>query len=264
MIKLIASDLDGTLLDDNGELNEEFEAVFEELCKKNIIFMAASGRQYPALVRTFESVKDRMMFIAENGTFAVYKGKELLCDPMQRKNVEDIIDFTRKEENKEILLNTKYTAYVECKDKDFLEMLKIYCADVTVVDDLKEVKDEVLKTAIYDNRNIADNCQSYFDEFGDRLTVCTSGAHWMDLMEKGVTKGKALEQIKKDYGLKSEEIMIFGDQMNDLELMECGYYSYAMENAIDELKEKARFMAGKNSENGVLEKIKEVFDLKIK
>ena len=68
MIKLIATDLDGTLLDNNGELNEEFNHVFNELYKKGITFMAASGRQYPALETLFESVKDKMMFIAENGT----------------------------------------------------------------------------------------------------------------------------------------------------------------------------------------------------
>ena len=261
MIKLIATDLDGTLLDNNGELNEEFNHVFNELYKKGITFMAASGRQYPALETLFESVKDKMMFIAENGTFAVNKGEELLCDPMDRKNVEDIIDFTRDAENKEILLNTKYTAYTECKDEEFLKMLDIYCSSVTVVDDLKDVKEDVLKTAIYDDRPISEHCQDYFDKFGEYMTVCTSGPHWLDIMEKGVTKGKALEHIKERYGLKSEEIMIFGDQMNDLELIECGYYSYAMENAIDALKEKARFIAGKNSENGVLEKIKEVFNI---
>lgn len=263
MIKLIATDLDGTILDNSGNLNEEFEAVFNEIDKKGIIFMAASGRQYPSLLRTFESVKDRMMYIAENGSFAVYKGKELLCNPIDKKNVDEIIDFTRKLETKEIVLNTKYTAYVECKEKDFLETLKIYCADVTVVDDLKEVDEEILKTSIYDRELIADNCKSYFDRFSEKMSVCTSGEHWLDLMKKGVTKGSALEIIKKEYNLKDEEIMIFGDQMNDLELMECGYYSYAMENAIDELKEKARFIVGRNDENGVLEKIKEVLNINL-
>lgn len=263
MIKLIATDLDGTLLDEKGELNEEFDLVFNELDKKGITFMAASGRQYPALERLFEHVKDRMMFIAENGTFAVHKGKELLCDSMDKKNVDEIIDFTRNSEHKEILLNTKYTAYTERGDKEFLDMLNIYCSSVTVVDDLKDVKEEVLKTAIYDDRPISEHCQEYFDKFGDNMTVCTSGPHWLDIMEKGATKGSALEHIKEKYNLKSDEIMIFGDQMNDLELIECGYYSYAMENAIDELKKKARFIAGKNSENGVLEKIKEVLNISI-
>lgn len=263
MIKLIVTDLDGTILDNSGNLNEEFEAVFNEIDKKGIIFMAASGRQYPSLLRTFESVKDKMMYIAENGTFVVYKGKELLCDPIDKESVNEIIDFARKSKTMEILVNTKYTAYVECKDEEFLETLKIYCADVTVVDDLKEVNEEILKVSIYDRELIINNCKPYFDKFGERMSVCTSGEHWLDIMKKGVTKGKALETIKREYGLKDEEIMIFGDQMNDLELIECGYYSYAMENAIDELKENARFIAGRNDENGVLEKIKEVLDITI-
>ena len=263
MIKLIATDLDGTILNDDGGLNKEFESVFNELEKRNIIFMAASGRQYPNLKKVFECAKDRMMFVAENGTFAVHKGKELFCNSMKKENVEEIIEYTRTIKSKEAVLNTKYCAYIECKDPEFKEMLGTYCASIKVVDDLKDVKEEILKVAIHEEKAISENCQDYFDKFSDRLQVCTSGDHWMDISEKGVNKGTALEHIKKEYNIDYNEVMIFGDQMNDFEMMETGYYSYAMENAIDGLKERARFMAGSNNNNGVLEKIKEVIGIQL-
>ena len=67
-IKFIATDMDGTLLCDNKQLPSDFYEVFQQLQQKNILFSAASGRQYQSLVNTFEPVKEEMVFIAENGT----------------------------------------------------------------------------------------------------------------------------------------------------------------------------------------------------
>ena len=79
MIKLIATDMDGTLLNSKNEIQDGFYEVFNKLEEKGIIFAAASGRQYYNLLKRFEGIEDKMMFIAENGTFVVYKGKELCC-----------------------------------------------------------------------------------------------------------------------------------------------------------------------------------------
>ena len=96
MIKLIASDMDGTLLNDKHEIHEEFYRVFEELKKKNIIFVAASGRQYHTLVKQFDSIKDDMMFIAENGTYVVYKGEQILLNSLNKETVIKLIEIGRK------------------------------------------------------------------------------------------------------------------------------------------------------------------------
>lgn len=261
MIKLIVTDLDGTILDGEGKLSEEFELVFDELEKRDIMFMAASGRQYPNLKELFRAPGEKMDFIAENGTFAIHKGKELFTKPIDMDSVCEIIDYTRPIERKEIVLNTKYCAYIE--NPEFVPIMQIYNTSIKVVDDLKEVKEDVLKVSIYDYGIIGEHCSDYFEKFSDRMQVCTSGDHWMDLARKGTNKGDALEEVKRLYNLKDDEVMIFGDQMNDLEMMKCGYYSYAMENAIDEVKEAARFTAGKNTENGVLEKIKEVIGIEV-
>ena len=85
MIKLIATDMDGTLLNNNNEIHHDFIDVFEKLQEKDIIFAAASGRQYFNLLKRFEDVKDKMMFIAENGTIVVYKGEEIFINSLNKK-----------------------------------------------------------------------------------------------------------------------------------------------------------------------------------
>lgn len=94
-IKFIASDMDGTLLDENGQLNPEFFAVFEQLEQRNIRFAAASGRQYYSLRDTFEPIKDRMIFIAENGTLVMYQDKELYCCTIASESIKAIISQAR-------------------------------------------------------------------------------------------------------------------------------------------------------------------------
>ena len=88
-----------------------------------------------------------------------------------------------------------------------------------------------------------------------------SGEIWLDMMAKGVNKGIAINKIQEITKYKHEETMVFGDYLNDLEMMESAYHSYAMENAHDDLKKVARFIAKKNTENGVIEKIKEVLNI---
>ena len=78
---------------------------------------------------------------------------------------------------------------------------------------------------------------------------------------KKVNKSYNKKQVLKDINIKFEETMVFGDYLNDLEMMESAYHSYAMENAHDDLKKVARFRAKKNTENGVVEKIKEVLNI---
>ena len=84
MIKIIFSDMDGTLLDENGQLPPDFDEVMAELKKRNVIFAPASGRQYYALLRQLDKYKDDFMFLAENGTYGAYKGKEIFSNVIDK------------------------------------------------------------------------------------------------------------------------------------------------------------------------------------
>lgn len=80
MIKLIAADMDGTLLNSQKELSPELYPLVEELHEKGIKFAVASGRQYYNLVKNFESVKDKVTFICENGSIVFDQGKNIISD----------------------------------------------------------------------------------------------------------------------------------------------------------------------------------------
>ena len=99
MIKLIATDMDGTLLNSNNEIQHGFYDVFEKIQEKGIIFAAASGRQYYNLLERFKGIEDKMMFIAENGTFVVYEGKELVVNSLDINLARELVKVGRTIEN---------------------------------------------------------------------------------------------------------------------------------------------------------------------
>ena len=84
-IKMVVTDMDGTLLNSNHEVSNRFFELFEELKKRNIIFVAASGRQYNSIVDKLSSIQNDIIVIAENGGFVMHREEELLSTPLDRK-----------------------------------------------------------------------------------------------------------------------------------------------------------------------------------
>ena len=84
MVKLILTDMDGTLLDEAGRLPQGFDAMIAELRKRGVLFGAASGRQYFSLLESFAKYRDDFVFVAENGTNVRYQGKQVFSCPMDR------------------------------------------------------------------------------------------------------------------------------------------------------------------------------------
>ena len=95
-------------------------------------------------------------------------------------------------------------------------------------------------------------------EFHDELQVVLSSDIWVDIIPLGINKGVAIQKLQKKLNIKPEECVAFGDYLNDYEMMQSVYYSYAMENAIPELKKVARYIAPPNYKNGVVKTIRQL------
>lgn len=258
MIKLIASDMDGTLLNRDGEINEEFFTVFNKLKEKEIIFCAASGRQYYNLLKKFEKISDDIMFIAENGTFVVYKGEELVVNSLDKEIAKELIKIGRTIKNSYVIVCGKNSAYIENKDERFIKEARKYYDRCEIVDNLEDIEDDILKVTMCDFEGSENNSNNYFKEYVDKLQVTVSGEIWLDITANNVNKGLAIEMVQNKLNISEKETMVFGDYLNDLEMMQKAYYSFAMENAHEDLKKVSNFIAKSNEENGVVEKIKEI------
>lgn len=256
MIKLIVTDIDGTLLNAEGKLPEGFDEMILRLEKKGIYLAIASGRQYHTLLNDFAAFKDRLIFIAENGAIVIYQGKELFFRPLERQKVEGIIKDIRATEECDIVLCGKKSAYVETLNTEFEAEVRKYYHRCELVKDLLSVEDDILKVALYDYIDPQENSFPKLNpKWGNDVKVIVSGKHWMDFGSPDVDKGVALKKIQDMLGIKYEETMVFGDYFNDVPMMERSYYSFAVSNAPEGVKEKARFEAPSNQEEGVMKVI---------
>ena len=256
---MIASDMDGTLLDTQGELNPEFFQLFKELRKHGIQFAAASGRQYHNLKKLFSEIDHDLIYISDNGSYICDRGQVRQVQPMPYEQVCELIHHSRKLDNIFAMLCSEKHGYVENGDPVFLRYLHRFYTDLKVVDDLTSITDEpLIKFSVCDFKGSKENCYPHFQPWSDRLQVKISGPHWMDITHLDANKGHAIELLQKEYGISPQQTMVFGDNFNDLEMLQAAYYSYAMGNAHEDIKRAARFVARPNSEGGVIEVLKQV------
>jgi hypothetical protein len=264
-IRLIACDMDGTLLDDYDAIHGEFWPLIDELHARGIIFCPASGRQYSSLLNRFEPIADELIFIAENGTYVIQQGVELSSDPLDLDDARTMIrvarDLKQREPNVNMVLCGKRSAYVESTDQAFNAEVAKYYLQLEIVDDLLTVEDDILKVAVFAFESSERVTYPAFERFGNSHQVVVSGQHWLDVMVKDANKGSGIRHIQEKLGITRDQTMVFGDFLNDMEMMDEATYSFAMANAHPLLKERARYLAPGNSDNGVVRTIKSVLGL---
>jgi Cof subfamily protein (haloacid dehalogenase superfamily) len=264
-IKLIACDLDGTLLDDAHAIHDDFWPLIDQLYAKGIIFCPASGRQYQNLLEQFRRVADEMIFIAENGAYVMRAGVELSSDCLTQRQTHDLVrtarGLTGLGANAGTVLCGKRSAYVERTDAVFLDQVGNYCHCLEQVGDLLTVEDDILKVSVFEFEEIERIVAPAFAHYRQSLQVVVSGQHWIDIMGPGVNKGVGIRRIQQALQISRDETMVFGDFLNDLEMMDEARYSFAMENAHPGLKARARYLAPRNTDNGVVRTLRSVLGI---
>jgi len=265
-IRLIAADMDGTLLDDNDELHEHLWPLVRELSRRGILFCPASGRQYADLLERFSDIADEVVFIADNGTYVIRQGKEISSDCLTLEAVARLVVAVRELEasgvDVGVVVCGKRSAYIERPDRLFRAEVDRYFARLQVVDDLLKVSDDdVLKVAVYDFGSAEETTAPVLARFRDTHQVVVSGQHWVDVMNLTASKGKGIRQLQEALDIPPAQTMVFGDFLNDLEMMDTAEYSFAMDNAHPVLRKRARYVAPPNSENGVVRTISSVLGL---
>jgi Cof subfamily protein (haloacid dehalogenase superfamily) len=265
-IRLIVTDMDGTLLDDEKRLHDDFWPLIEQLHRRGILFAPASGRQYYTLLREFADIADDLVFIAENGSVVMRQGHEVSSDCLDRADALRVVHTLRAAAadgiDGGIIVCGKQSAYIERSDPAFFEQVDRYYARLQVVDDLtKVIDDDVLKIAVYDFGSAEHGTLPYLADFAASHKVVVSSEHWLDVNTRTSNKGHAVTALQTALGITPAQTMVFGDFLNDLEMMDTADYAFAMHNAHPRLHERARFVAPSNNDNGVVRTITSVLDI---
>lgn len=251
-VKLVVSDMDGTLLNPKSEVSQRFLNQFIELKKRNIHFVAASGRQYQSILEKLHNIKDEISIIAENGGMMKHDNQEHILLTLSEQNRIEAINALRKINHCFIVLCGRKSAYIETNNEDFILKFSKYYSEYKIVEDLTAVtNDDFLKIAVYHFESSEKHILPYIQDLKNDMQVIVSGQNWLDISHAEANKAYALNILQKQLGITKEETMVFGDYNNDLQMLELAHFSYAMQNAHDDVKKIARFKTKSNSEEGV-------------
>ncbi|MEU5089367.1 Cof-type HAD-IIB family hydrolase [Streptomyces sp. NPDC021356] len=266
-IRLIVTDMDGTLLDDAKRMPPGLRPLLAELRRRGVLFSPASGRQYATLAEQFAGVEEGMVFIAENGTYVVRDGEELSSDPLEpavaARLVPAVRELAARGTDVGAVVCGKRSAYVERSDEAFLAEVRKYYVRHQVVADAAAVDDDVIKVALFDFGAAERTTAPALAPFAATHQVVVSGEHWVDVMNRTADKGAAVRRLQRDLGISAAQTLVFGDYLNDLEMLDTAEWSFAMANAHPEVIRRARHLAPSNNDNGVLRTISRLMRLPV-
>lgn len=250
-IKLVATDMDGTLLDDPRIVPQDFVEWVErhpELC-----IVIASGRQYYNMHKLFGGLEDRLVFIAENGGIIFEHGDAVYVDEMTKEDVMECLRRLGNQDRQAVILCGAKSAYMRHHSQEAERNAKMYYENLTFVDDLAACiqKDQIVKIAVFYEGHNAEENYGRLSGWNERLQASLSGECWIDLANRTANKGTALSMIQQKYQISEKESMAFGDYLNDVGLLQRCEMSFAMENAHPDLKKIAKYTAPSNRDGGV-------------
>ena len=256
MIKLIASDMDGTLLNSNKHLSPSIHGILNKLREKGIIFVAISGRDIFSLKEIFKDVEEDIVYASNNGNYITYKDEVIFENYIDNSMVDKVAKIIRKKAKHNTIYCSKDTIYSESIIPGIVG--RKWNLKVKYVRDITKVEDKILKITTFGAEKIINRALEAVSELNDKLMITKSGTTCFDICRLGGTKKQGINILQEIFNVGYNETMVFGDHMNDLEMMSSAYYSYAMENAEEEVKKNARFIVGTNDNDGVINVIKEV------
>ncbi|WP_276167499.1 HAD family hydrolase [Zobellia alginiliquefaciens] len=250
-IKMVVTDMDGTLLNSNHEVSSRFFDLFKKIKQQGIIFVAASGRQYHSIVEKLQPIQNDIIVIAENGGYAMHNTTELLATPLPNVSKNMVLDVLGSIENIHPVLCGKHSAYIKSDSKEFEAKLREYYTDYKIIDDLKDFDGEILKIAIYHFESSEKYIYPSVAHLEKTLKVKVSGENWVDISSLNAHKGYALQKVQERFNVTPAETLVFGDYNNDLEMLALADFSFAMENAHPNVKTAANYLTDDNDNFGV-------------
>ena len=233
-IQLIASDIDGTLLLNGSQaIDPEIFNLIHQLQQKDILFMAASGREYTNLRDLFSPVADDIAYLCLNGCITFYKGECISKEVMDTELARKLITTIQNDSNAEVLVSGEKTCYITPKNQSYYEHLTNTVKNhVTIVDDLLNITEPYTKISAYFKDGVYEHYQDYVDMFNKKITVQIGGKCWLDCAPKDVNKSTGFLKLLSYLNIPAENTVMFGDNDNDKQILQACGYPIAMETAV--------------------------------
>lgn len=260
-IKLIASDMDGTLLDENGQVPPETFDLILALRERGVRFVASSGRRYDRLCDFFSPVKDRMDFVASNGAQVFADGVQIDREVYSHLAIRRLAKTVAMFPNMHLALFDRTKSYLLDDEDKFVREVDKDLPNVERIYELPSPQVSIIKASIFcDDGNVMDNAYVLQRELGGLFTFAPSGSSYIDAMQPGISKASGIAQVMEYHGIDASEVMAFGDAMNDYEIIRFVGTGCAMANGRPALRAVADRVIGSNVEHAVQFEMRRVLE----
>lgn len=257
MIKMVVSDVDGTIMDESEKMPSEIDELRDLIKEKKILFTIASGREYTQ-VRDLEKRLDiQLPIIICNGTAARTENEFIWCDSIPN---ETVLEICREADQLDmsVILSLPDNEYAIRKTPFVLETIETYgrFGNILPIEEIEKGKVRVQKILIIEKKKeeICRKMAEFLKRYEESLSVVDYGTSF-DIVPKGCTKASGMQRLLKRLDISEEDVMAVGDSFNDLEMLEYAKVGAAVNNAADELKENADYVCEKKYIQGVMEAI---------
>ena len=261
-IRVIATDMDGTLLDTKGQLElPRLEKILDKLDQRGIRFVIATGNEIHRMRQLLGHLAERVVLVVANGA-RIFENNELIQAQTWDDAMVDkaLAHFKGRECQDQFVVTAmnggfvkKGTVFTELDKFMTPEMIEKLYQRMNFVDEFDpNLFGGVLKMSMVVGEERSESVlQEINDLFDGHVRAVSSGYGCIDILQDGIHKAWGLVELLKRWNLKPEQIMAFGDSENDIEMLELAGISYAMENAEEAVKRVATKVAPANSQAGV-------------
>ena len=269
-VKMIATDMDGTLLDGQGQLDlPRLATILDELDKRDIRFVVATGNEIPRMRLLLGDLVERMTLVVANGA-RIFEGNQLSMSSFWEPGLirDALAYFAGRERELRLVVTSERGGFVQ-EGTEFpliekvmtKEMAQLFHKRMNFVPSLQDYPfDKVLKMSMMVEEAAAEHARLINQHFAGRLSAVASGYGAIDILQDGMHKAWGLQQLMAKWQIQSSEIMAFGDSENDIEMLELAGISYAMENGDERVKKVADYLAPANTDAGVLQVLEQYLE----
>jgi len=260
MIKMIATDIDGTLVPEGSpSIDPAYFDVIAALHERGIHMVISSGRQFDSILQMFEPVKNKMFFITNNGAEIATAKRRLFTEYMAEEALPVLFSDCRALKICPMLVSDgEYTWCDRSSPESFIRLLcDEYRFHMKLAEDIAKVPHPV-KLSVYYKGEGPHPAAALIPKWNRVYYGVVSGSEWVDFTAYGISKGKALRELQESLFVSPEETVVFGDQLNDISMFRQAAFSYAVPAASAAVQKEAFAITAPMEHNGVLRILQDI------
>ena len=259
MIRLIAADMDDTLLDAGSNLTARTLEALKKAMAQGVMVSLSSGRMPESMLPFAQKIGINAPMILFNGALIYdHRTDEILySNPIPADTAKAVAKMIESEGiYLQIYPGKGYYCHRRCEHTDRYEAsIRVPCTELGVPVSEWMTGGMIKMLAIATPEIIAALQAKLRAAFPSGVNFMKSKAHYLEIVAQGVDKGSAIRVLAEKLGISTDEIMAFGDGQNDATMLEAAGLGVAMENAVAECKAAAKLIAPRNTEDGVAQVI---------